>query len=422
MQITKELLVQKNNYCVYLHKRADDGVVFYIGSGVQNKREKHFISRSKSWHEVKDKYGIVVEVFRKDLDKNTARELEQQLIDSGEYPFIVNQRVVAKSYPSLTKNVVEDYVYYDESSPTYLRWKKVTGPRCKINEQAGNLCFTKDGKPRSSSIKVNSRDIKLARVIWALFNQEVPEDMVIDHMDNNPHNNKIENLRCITIAENSRNRARNHNSKSESAGICKTKHGYSCSVVINGEKFSASYSFGKYGEDAINKAMAWRKSLLLKANELGAGYTDNHIPEIDDGIDYSRMADGYFKTKGLWARKDSDGNVSHVVACVKFNGKKRIKAFSIHKYGLDTAKSLAIELVNKGDYTEEDFEDQSKIKVRIQYIDNSEIVGDYPSLKSSAIALSLSYDLMHLRLTGKLKSNMKYQGREIKIIRLSQNN
>lgn len=42
------------------------------------------------------------------------------------------------------------------------------------------------------------------RVAWAMHYGEWPSD-VIDHIDGNPLNNKIENLRCVTQAINSRN-------------------------------------------------------------------------------------------------------------------------------------------------------------------------------------------------------------------------
>ena len=49
----------------------------------------------------------------------------------------------------------------------------------------------------------------LARVIYAWYRGEVPADMDCDHIDDNPFNNKLENLQLLTRAENLQKRALN---------------------------------------------------------------------------------------------------------------------------------------------------------------------------------------------------------------------
>lgn len=46
----------------------------------------------------------------------------------------------------------------------------------------------------------------LSRIIYAWFNNEVKQGYVIDHIDNNPFNNKLENLQMITPEENLKKR------------------------------------------------------------------------------------------------------------------------------------------------------------------------------------------------------------------------
>jgi hypothetical protein len=46
---------------------------------------------------------------------------------------------------------------------------------------------------------------KVAKLIWMAFN-ECDCDMTIDHIDRNPKNNHIDNLRCISNLENCQNR------------------------------------------------------------------------------------------------------------------------------------------------------------------------------------------------------------------------
>lgn len=50
--------------------------------------------------------------------------------------------------------------------------------------------------------------IYVSRGVWESFRGPISEDEEIDHIDNDPKNNKLENLQCITIDEN--RKKRNH--------------------------------------------------------------------------------------------------------------------------------------------------------------------------------------------------------------------
>lgn len=43
------------------------------------------------------------------------------------------------------------------------------------------------------------------RIVWAMHNGDLPDGFVIDHIDRNPTNNKLENLRVATRSQNSMN-------------------------------------------------------------------------------------------------------------------------------------------------------------------------------------------------------------------------
>jgi len=60
------------------------------------------------------------------------------------------------------------------------------------------------GKARNFSI-----DTLAHRIIWKMVHGEIPEGMVIDHINGNPFDNRLENLRMVTHTENCRN-ARSH--------------------------------------------------------------------------------------------------------------------------------------------------------------------------------------------------------------------
>ena len=74
-----------SDYYVYLHKRAHDGVVFYVGKGTKGRsKSKH--GRSKHWHNTVNKYGYIIEFVCVGIQEWYASELEvEQIALYGRY-------------------------------------------------------------------------------------------------------------------------------------------------------------------------------------------------------------------------------------------------------------------------------------------------------------------------------------------------
>ncbi len=97
-------------------------------------------------------------------------------------------------------NDVLDNVYYDETSPSCLRWK-VSGPGKAFHGVAGTK--RDDGY---YSVAINNKRYLVHRVVWVLFHYKIDRTLVIDHIDRNPSNNFIDNLRLVTQGENNKNK------------------------------------------------------------------------------------------------------------------------------------------------------------------------------------------------------------------------
>ncbi|HNC58874.1 MAG TPA: AP2/ERF family transcription factor [Leptospiraceae bacterium] len=74
--------------------------------------------------------------------------------------------------------------------------------------------------------KSKSSSVVIAKVIMGV----VEESIIVDHIDGNTLNNKKENLRLATLAENNRNKASAKNSQVEFVGVVKRKTGFGANI------------------------------------------------------------------------------------------------------------------------------------------------------------------------------------------------
>lgn len=171
----------------------------------------------------------------------------------------------------------EDFVYYDTSSPTCLRWKISRGNHCTVDSVTGSI-----NKGRCSflfSYKGTKKRRYNHRVIWEIFNGYIDDaSKEIDHIDGDPLNNRIENLRLVSRSVNRRNARRNSRNTSGIAGVslC-TTNGYDYWVASfvdkNSKHKQKHFSCYKHGHDlARDLAISYRKQQLT----LAGNYTERH--------------------------------------------------------------------------------------------------------------------------------------------------
>jgi hypothetical protein len=143
---------------------------------------------------------------------------------------------------------ISKVIYYKDG---LLYWKS-------NNKEAGT-------KTKAGYIKVQINKIPYSahRLVWVLFNKEIPLDKQIDHIDKNTSNNKIENLRLADHISNGLNR-KFRDSNTGIRGVSKDRDYYKVSFTIN----SKSIHIGNYKtlEEARIVAEDYHKKRLAEYN------------------------------------------------------------------------------------------------------------------------------------------------------------
>ena len=77
-------------------------------------------------------------------------------------------------------------------------------------DETSPSCLTRNGKPAGwqdprGYWKATAKCLYAHRIIWEMLKGPIPDGMVIDHINQDKSNNRIENLRCVTYGENNGN-------------------------------------------------------------------------------------------------------------------------------------------------------------------------------------------------------------------------
>lgn len=144
----------------------------------------------------------------------------------------------------------------------------------KVDSVAG--VKSKDG---SWHITHKRKPVRVHRVVFLLSNGFLDNSKVIDHIDGNPSNNSISNLRQVDHKINRRNLKLDKRSKTRITGVSLSSRGIFRASVTNelGVRKEKSFSSSKYGkEEALLLACEWRKEQIRRLNANSAGYTTRH--------------------------------------------------------------------------------------------------------------------------------------------------
>jgi len=152
--------------------------------------------------------------------------------------------------------IIDLFEYRDND----LWWKEQPGS-VDMSKPAG--CIHPTGYRR---IIINGKQYKAHRLIYQMFNEQwditdTSQDNSVDHRDNDPLNNSIDNLRVATNSQQQHNRGKRNDNTSGTTGVTwnKARGKWKVEVAVNKKRHSGGYFVNK--EDAIAKATEMRDEL-----------------------------------------------------------------------------------------------------------------------------------------------------------------
>lgn len=180
----------------------------------------------------------------------------------------------------------EDIVYYSDTSSSGLKWKNTeyfkNGAVRIAGQDAGRRQYHKsrNGEPHAWTVTYKRQNYLIHRIIWRLVFGYIPPAKIIDHIDGNPFNNSISNLRLIDEQLNPKNAKKYSSNTSGFTGVQriavnKTTFAWVARVQYNNKRLHKIFREDRY-TDAIQQAIYWREMIIKELNEQGAGFTERH--------------------------------------------------------------------------------------------------------------------------------------------------
>lgn len=267
----------RSDYCVYYHLDKD-GIIRYVGSG-SLKRPSRVSNRNKEWYKLFTDQPFEVLIVEKNLTKQEALKLEENLIEKNK-DTIVNARKPA-SVIELNFEYLNSILQIDPLSPSGLSWKVPSGRygRIPVGSPAGYISGRQGNKYWTINLKGKTA-VLAHRIVYLLEHKSIDTSLVINHIDGNSLNNKIENLEQITQSHNVYKATKQkYNELGRSLSVRKFK-GKPMSIVARfcfepNKETQKNFNIKKCGsfEEAVRLAKEWRalaeETLSLRLSNKG---------------------------------------------------------------------------------------------------------------------------------------------------------
>ena len=155
-----------------------------------------------------------------------------------------------------------------------VRWK-VSNHRVSAGDVLGSTTSATANGKTYARVKIAQKTYRLHRIIWFYMTKTWPTDC-IDHIDGNSLNNKWNNLRLATYAENGKNIKVNPRNKTGIRGLCKRGSIYwHASITSDGRQYQKVFEQTQEGKE---KAIAWLKAMRSELHkEFSSEFKNQHL-------------------------------------------------------------------------------------------------------------------------------------------------
>lgn len=176
--------------------------------------------------------------------------------------------------------------YYSPDVPSGLRFAS-SRPRATTGAKAGSIHYDPVKRHYSTIVSHNRCHWYSARVIWILHKGYLDKELVIDHINGDPTDNRLENLRAVPQAINNRNAKKRMDNETGFPGVHFTTakgsenkiHTYATAAWYHesNERTCKHFAVSKLGLlPAFAAACLYRENMMKLLDEKGHGYTENH--------------------------------------------------------------------------------------------------------------------------------------------------
>lgn len=252
----------KKIFCVYGYKL--DNIWVYIGNGIAS-RPYSTNGRSDKFKNLLREKRVEVVILAANLTKSEAEHLEWECLDKYHGKDFDNWKLENKQPKSKVKEISYEFCsklwFYDETSPTCLRWLVERHNKVSPGDVAGNVL-----KTGYANVETSNVNYRVHRIVYVLnTKKDLSVDLIVDHIDSNTSNNKIENLQAITRQENSSKKSKHSNNTTGYTGVHwhSVSQSWRASICINYIVTLKHFYVIDYesSDAALEAARAYRKYL-----------------------------------------------------------------------------------------------------------------------------------------------------------------
>ena len=113
-------------------------------------------------------------------------------------------------------------------------WKQAVAKWIRPGDEAGTYVRG------AVEVTIDTVTYRAHRIIWLLTTGQDPESFLIDHIDGNPHNNKLENLRVASAHQNQCNQKKRKDNTSGLKGVtwAKNRCKWAASIHVNKKRIA----------------------------------------------------------------------------------------------------------------------------------------------------------------------------------------